>query len=1596
MSSREYGHLKSEMTKDATRLDTCIKTYEQQGFKTLKTMKQFEPLDRIFQRLKNNTENFIAAVNRHTEIYNAQKAVDPNHTDQSYTINLGELDSRTATLTDMEMRVASMCIEIHEKLENTNLNNSIASAQIGTRQIQSEASNYAKLIPKPEQLSKNATFTEFCVWEKQVYSYVKFNNIEKCDVDLQETIFLSFLDENLSLMVSSNFKGKFGRKIFDKNSRDSWMQFIEDFFQKEFPVHARRVEFFMSSQRPSEKTSEFLTRKKAEAVNAEYEKIDKDTLLMFITVMGIQEEKIRSKFAKKLSFKGENPLTFSSLEEEISEIERLEIFNKAVRRNHVNEITEPPETVDAMSHYRAQKEGHLRSNYSRGQPNFRGRGQPFRGARNTTNSSRIRSDFSCSAPGCKVRPYFRCQAHCVLTKEKREFLEKKFGHQYPRVAALTAESLDLSSDASFTEDGFRDFSEEDRDLFQTYQTHCAGNVEILQIGELQMNLDVIQRINNAQEDVTGPVVMNDPLQTPMVWVQLCDKSDIGDLSCMTRVQAIPDTGAMVPIIGKALADELGLKIDPTRVGDIRTANGTPLDVLGCVDIKAHYRGVRVLYSAYVTANQRAAHPYLSWRIMKRFWILHPDFPLPMQHCDPKKIGPVLTPLQWSKPRFTRSVASWQNMILDATEDGSEVFTEEIQREVDSRVESLKKEFYNVFDIEKSNNMIKAPPMDLVMRTDIPVTPYVTKTARATPFALRDSANKELNNYLRTGVLRRPRPDEKVTWLAPGMFIPKPSCDGARLIVCGQKLNEFIVRQPHQFQPSLDLLRSIPPGQKYFMTLDCYRGYFQIPLAEKDQLKTAFLLKEHGIFMYRTAPMGCTASSDYFCKITDEIISPCKNILKLIDDILIFAPTLDELFENFKMLLKRCELYNLTLNPRKLKIAPKLKFGGYAISHKGIHITDEKIDVIKNFAIPKTVTDVRSFIGCCLQFKYHAPNLMGHLQPFIALTSSKNDVNDVKVSIEETPKPKKFSKPIVWTDFLQGHFDSIKKILTSASGNVLANYDSSKTLYIYTDASRDKGLGFCALQFYDGHPKLIECGSQTISDCARNTYGVSELEALAVVQALTKLRLYTVGNSNIVVRTDHQALISMKKKTLDQLPTARLCKMFEKLAAFQFEIEFVRGKHNQIADFCSRYPLDGEPVTEYDGHTVNEVAFVCVEAAEGPNPLITLSFLRDCAKSCPEYQSILKMLLDGLKSPDLPLNHVSRLYRNQWDFFVIDNGLIIFDGRILIPKPARSRVLESLHLAHLGQLKTKHLARKLYLWHNMGSHIEQMVDSCEKCQTHRPLLPSEPLIQTVANFPMDCVSIDVGDYAGKRFLVMSDRFSGYLWAKYLKKIVSSEIIRTLSHWYRLFGYPWSLRSDGAKNFVSAEMEAYFDHHDIDHQVSSAYFSQSNGHAEAAIKIVKSFAKKCATEDQLQNMVMEYNCCPLSNGALSPMDTMFSSKRRSQLPTVRNQANRISDEEFQKSIDVKSKYREKAAKSKKTRRVLFKLEVDTPVFVYDKIKEQWSSKGVIIGLGETPRAYKIRLDNGSVIHRNRKMIKVDKTKGKINSFEFGLINKTALPG
>ena len=107
----------------------------------------------------------------------------------------------------------------------------------------------------------------------------------------------------------------------------------------------------------------------------------------------------------------------------------------------------------------------------------------------------------------------------------------------------------------------------------------------------------------------------------------------------------------------------------------------------------------------------------------------------------------------------------------------------------------------------------------------------------------------------------------------------------------------------------------------------------------------------------------------------------------------------------------------------------------------------------------------------------------------------------------------------------------KQLLTNADGTVLTPFNPKLPLIIYTDASRLNGYGWIAIQEVNGIKKLIECGSCTINDSTKRNFSVSELELAAVEMALRKMRLMTVANENIVIKTDHLPLLGILKKPL---------------------------------------------------------------------------------------------------------------------------------------------------------------------------------------------------------------------------------------------------------------------------------------------------------------------------------------------------------------------------------------------------------------------------------------------------------------------------------
>ena len=222
--------------------------------------------------------------------------------------------------------------------------------------------------------------------------------------------------------------------------------------------------------------------------------------------------------------------------------------------------------------------------------------------------------------------------------------------------------------------------------------------------------------------------------------------------------------------------------------------------------------------------------------------------------------------------------------------------------------------------------------------------------------------------------------------------------------------------------------------------------------------------------------------------------------------------------------------------------PAVHFLGHVVSAEGIHVDPRKPSTIAEWPRPKSVTELRCFLGLGNYFKRFVQGYAKLTAPLVALTSKKAQ--------------------FVWWERQETAFRKLQWCLTHAP--VLALPDSDAPYEVVCDAC-GIGLGAVLLQ----NQKPIAYYSYKLSDAERR-YPVGEQELLAVITALKQWRCYLEGaKGGVTVVTDHKPNTFLDSNPAVQL-SSRQVRWQEFLARFHFEWEYRKGVHN-VADPISRNP-----------------------------------------------------------------------------------------------------------------------------------------------------------------------------------------------------------------------------------------------------------------------------------------------------------------------------------------------------------------------------------------------------------------------------------------
>ena len=355
---------------------------------------------------------------------------------------------------------------------------------------------------------------------------------------------------------------------------------------------------------------------------------------------------------------------------------------------------------------------------------------------------------------------------------------------------------------------------------------------------------------------------------------------------------------------------------------------------------------------------------------------------------------------------------------------------------------------------------------------------------------------------------------------------------------------------------------------------------------------------------------------------------------------------------------------------------------------------------------------------------------------------------------------------------------------------------------------------------------------------------------------------------------------------------------------------------------------------------------------------------------------------------------AKAYWSDRASLAFQDGMLLFQDRIVIPKSLQTEILNRIHEGHQGQERCKMLARKSVYWRGITADIERVVSGCRDCLERRRAPPREPLIpHNLPDAPWLKVACDIFSYAGRKYQIIVDYFSKWVEVEHIPVNPKSvDVIKHLKSTFSRFGIPVELVSDGDPLYTSFEFNSFCKKYEFNHTFSSAGYARSNGQVERKIAFVKDLIAKCEPGN-LDMALLQYRNTPLSANLGSPASILFGRNLRTRMPILdrdlvdkRDIENRILLEERQKSSKL---YHDRtAAREHKS------FESKDLVRYRNNLCDKTWKEGQITKPVNT-RSYELVNSHGNVIRRNRRLLTNDHTRRSMSAEPGGYIASDPKP-
>ena len=786
--------------------------------------------------------------------------------------------------------------------------------------------------------------------------------------------------------------------------------------------------------------------------------------------------------------------------------------------------------------------------------------------------------------------------------------------------------------------------------------------------------------------------------------------------------------------------------------------------------------------------------------------------------------------------------------------------------------------------------------------------------RRIPPQMYDEVKAHIQEMLDLGAIR----PSNSPWASAIVLVRKK--DGRlRFCIDLRKLNNRTVKDTYSLPRFESILDSLG-GARVFPTLDLKAGYWQVDMAEECKAYTAFTCGPLGFYECDTMPFGATNAPATFQRLMHDCLGELNMnwCIVYLDDIIIFSDTKEEHLKRLEAVFQKLCAAGLKLKPSKcFFFREEIEYLGHVVSGKGISTNPKKIEAVSKWPTPRTVYDVRSFLG-----------FVGYYRRFIKNFSKiTKPIREVITGLENQSKRAAKKTYIEWSDAADTAFEQLKAMCVSTPILAYPNYQLPFTLH--RDSSTD-GLGAVLYQKQDGKMRVIAYASRSVSKAEAN-YPAHKLEFLALKWAVCeKFHEYLYGSKPFEVFTDNNplpyVLTSAKLDACGQRWVA-------KLANYNFSIKYRCGVSNTEADALSRIKWP-EALSEnvdidngcMDTHIINAILagtvtkssliesvscsaeIIPTELDKNTGNLSGINWSKE-QRLDPNLGVIIRLIeskqLTKRKLQGKDSSQVKSFLRNRKNLKLVKYVLYrksYSDNstskktlwQLIVPKLFRERALLGCHddVGHQGILRTFSLLREKFYWPGMQEEATQHILKCSRCLRRKTLPQVAPLQPILVTQPlelvhMDYLSLEPSKGNIENVLVITDHFTRYALAYPSKTQTAQATARILwDNFICHYGFPEKFISDQGRNFESDLIKELCKIAGVKKVYTTPYHPQGNGQCERFNSTLCNMLGTLSEEEKsdwksyLGCMTHAYNCTKHASTTYSPYYLMFG--RHPRLP------------------------------------------------------------------------------------------------------------------